>query len=69
MHLAEVTQHVLRPDLDGAAAPRVQPRRPAGYDLQRMHRGAGRRQHGQRIRLDVEGIDALAGGRPVTSSP
>ena len=56
MHFAEVTQHVLRPDLDGAGAARMQPARAARHDLQRLHRRAGGREHRERIGLGVERV-------------
>ena len=57
MQLAEMAEHVLRPDLDGAAAAGMEPGRPAGHDLQRLHRRAGGRQHGEGVGLGVEGVD------------
>ena len=68
MQFAEIAQHVLRADLDRAAAARMQPGRPAGHDLQRLRRRARRGQQRQRIGLDVEGVDTVAGARPVTAA-
>ncbi len=60
MQFAEMTEHVLRADLDRAAAAGMKPGRTARHDLHRRHRRAGGGQHRERIALGVEGID-LAG--------
>ena len=57
MQLAEMAEHVLRADLDGAAAAGMEPGRPARHDLQRLRRRAGGGEHRERIGLGVEGID------------
>ena len=56
MQFAEIAQHVLRPDLDGAGTARMQPARAARHDLQRLHRRAGGREHRERIGLGVERV-------------
>ena len=56
MQLAEMSEHVLRPDLDGAGTSRMQPVGAAGRHLQRLHRRAGGGQHRERIGLGVERI-------------
>ena len=43
MQFAEMAEHILRPDLDRAGAAGMKPGRPAGHDLQRLHRRAGAR--------------------------
>ena len=62
-----MTEHVLRTDLDGAATAGVEPGRPAGHHLQRLHRRAGGRQHGEGVALGVEGIDRLCRTRPMAA--
>ena len=57
MQLAEMAEHVLRADLDGAGAAGMEPGRPAGHDLHRLRRRAGRGQHRERVGLGVEGVD------------
>ena len=57
MQLAEMAEHVLRPDLDRAGAAGMKPGRPAGHDLQRLRRRAGGGQHRERVGLGVEGVD------------
>src|SRR4029077_16792520 len=41
MQLAEISEHILRADLDRARAARMQPGSAAGDGLQRLHRRAG----------------------------
>ena len=60
MQFAEMAEHILRPDLDGAGAAGMKPGRSAGHDLQRLHRRTGCGERGQRIGLGIEGI----GSRP-----
>ena len=62
MQLAEIAEHVLRADLDGAGTAGMQPARAAGHDLQRLHRRAGGGQHGKRIGLGVERIGLRRAG-------
>src|SRR5690349_11341516 len=38
----------------------MKPGRTAGRDLQRRHRGAGRRERGKRVGFGVEGVDRVA---------
>ena len=65
MQLAEIAEHVLRADLDRAAAAGMEPGRAARHDLQRLRRRAGRGEHRQRIGLGVEGVDLAWPRRPV----
>ena len=71
MQLAEMAEHVLRPDLDRAGAAGMEPGGPARHDLQRLHRRAGGSEHRERIGLGVEGVDlgrrapTSAGRRPM----
>ena len=67
MQLAEMAEHILRADLDGAAAAGMEPGRPARHHLQRLHRRAGGRQHGEGVGLGVEGVDRLGLARPVAA--
>ena len=67
MQFAEMAEHVLRPDLDRAAAAGMKPRRAAGHDLQRLRRRAGRDQHRERIGLGVERIDLAVALRPMAA--
>ncbi len=69
MQLAEIAEHVLRADLDRARATGMQPSRSARHDLQRPHRGAGRRQGRERIGLGIEGIDLAGLARPMAAAP
>src|SRR6516165_4768220 len=65
MQLAEIPEHVLRADLDGAAASWMKPGRSSRHDLHRLRRRARGRKRGERIGLGIEGIDFFAGDRPV----
>ena len=67
VQLAEMTEHVLRADLDGAAAAGMEPRRTAGNDLQRLRGRPGGNEHGEGIALDVERIDRRGLGGPVAA--
>ena len=65
MQFAEMAEHVLRADLDGAAAAGMEPGRPAGHHLHRLRRRAGGGQHRERVALGVEGVDRR---RPCSTS-
>ena len=56
MQLAEISQHILRPNLDGAGTSGMQPTCAAGHDLQRLHRRAGGRQQCERVTFGIERI-------------
>jgi hypothetical protein len=59
MQLPEITQDILRTNLDGAAAAGVKPGRAAGHHLQSLHGGACGCQHGKSVGFGVESIDRL----------
>src|SRR5581483_11940079 len=65
VHFAEMAEHVLRPDLDRAAAPRVEPSGSAGNHLQRLQRRAGCGERGEGVALSVEHIDRAVAVRPM----
>src|SRR5437879_6749846 len=66
MHLAEIAEHILRPDLDRTGAPGMQPGRAARDDLKCLHRRAGSGEHRKRIGLGVEQF-SLRRTRPVAA--
>src|SRR6185437_2662325 len=67
MQFAEMTQNILRADLNGAAAAGVKPRRSARHHLQRLWRRAGRYQRRQYIGLGVERIDLAVFRAPMAA--
>ena len=67
MQLAEMAEHVLRADLDRAAAAGMEPGRAARHDLQRLRRRAGRGENRERIGLGVERIDLAVALGPVAA--
>ncbi len=72
MQLAEISEHILRADLDGAAAARMEPGRPARHDLQCLRRRSGCEQRRERVALHVESINVCGvllgrGARPMAA--
>src|SRR5947209_18959890 len=65
MQLAEMPKHVLRADLDGAAAAGMKPGWPSRNNLHRRRRCPRRRERSERIALGIEGIHLFGGHRPV----
>src|SRR5207244_8280084 len=59
---------ILRADLDGAAAARMEPGRAARHDLQSLARRACRRQNSEGVRLGVENVDRSGLAGPVTAA-
>src|SRR6516164_10447301 len=57
MQFAEMTEHILRPDLNRSGTSGMKPGRATRYGLQRGRRRAGGGEHRQRIGLSVERID------------
>src|SRR4029078_4308475 len=68
MQFPEVSQYVLRTDLDCAAASGMKPGRAAGHDLQGLYRGSGSSQHGESVGFCVKSIDGSSLIRPVTTA-
>ena len=64
MQLAEMTEDVLRTDLDGAGSSGMQPAGTAGHDLQRLHRRPGGGQYREGIGLGIERVGSRR-ARPV----
>jgi hypothetical protein len=54
MQLAEVTENVLRPNLDGAGTARMEPIGAARHDLQCLHRRARRCEYRKSVGLAFE---------------
>src|SRR5262249_34155185 len=67
MQFSEMSEHVLRADLDAARSSGMEPRRAARHHLQRLRGGAGGSQHRQRVGFGVEHIDFAVGGGPMAS--
>src|SRR5262245_64948014 len=65
MQLAEMPEHLLLSDLDRARASRMEPRRPARHDLQRLRLRAGGSEHGERVGFGIEGVDLAGRTRPM----
>src|SRR5690349_20022509 len=59
-----MAEHVLRTDLDGAAAARMKPGRTAGHDLESLHRRAARSEHRKDIGFRIKRV-SLAIAVPV----
>src|SRR4029077_14136088 len=68
MQFTEVSQDILRANLDGPAASGVEPGRTTRHDLQSLHRGSGRGQYGESVGFYVENIDGSGLVRPVTAA-
>src|SRR5262249_13764613 len=68
MQLAEMAEHILRADLDGAGASGVKPRWRSRNDLRRLYWLAGGGEPRQRVGLDVEGVDLGRRCRPMATS-
>src|SRR6185436_10053143 len=68
MQFTEVSQDILRANLDGAAASGVKPGWTARHDLQSLHWGSGSGQHGESVGFYVENIDGSGLVRPVTAA-
>ena len=67
MQFAEIAQNVLRPELQRAAAARMEPAGRAAHKLQAAHRHAKRGQQRHDVRLGVEGVHRGRAARPVTA--
>src|SRR5215831_11979524 len=67
MQLAEMAEHVLRPDLDRARAARMEPGWRARYGLQRLHRRAGGGERRIGVALGVEEVDLAGFAGPVAA--
>src|SRR6188508_1903547 len=68
MQFTEVSQDILRANLDGAATSGVKPGRTARHDLQSLHRRTSGSEHGESVGFYVENIGGSGLVRPVAAA-